>query len=79
METCCNSSPRQVSFEPRTCAHRAATRQREIAVWNALPAVRHHRIFEINDERLAIPGPRLPDGIRLFASLLHPDAMHQAQ
>ena len=59
----------------------AATRQREIAVWNALssvPAVRHHRIFEINDERLAIPGPRLPDGIRLFASLLHPDAMSQA-
>jgi iron complex transport system substrate-binding protein len=59
----------------------AATRQREAAVWNpltALPAVRNHRIFEINDERLAVPGPRLPDGVRLFASLLHPDAVHQA-
>jgi iron complex transport system substrate-binding protein len=59
----------------------AATRQREVAVWNALPAlpaVRNHRIFEINDERLAVPGPRLPDGIRLFASLLHPGAVHQA-
>ncbi len=51
------------------------------ALWNALPAVpavRNHRIFEINDERLAVPGPRLPDGIRLFASLLHPDAVPQA-
>jgi iron complex transport system substrate-binding protein len=59
----------------------AATRQREAAVWNALPAlpaVRNHRIFEINDERLAIPGPRLPNGVRLFAALLHPDAVHQA-
>jgi iron complex transport system substrate-binding protein len=58
-----------------------ATRQREAAVWNsltALPAVRSRRIFEINDERLAVPGPRLPDGVRLFASLLHPDAVHQA-
>jgi iron complex transport system substrate-binding protein len=57
----------------------AVTRQREIAVWGALPAlpaVRKHRIFEVNDERLAIPGPRLPDGIRLFASLLHPTAVH---
>jgi iron complex transport system substrate-binding protein len=57
----------------------AVTRQREIAVWDvlpALPAVRNHQIFEVNDERLAIPGPRLPDGIRLFASLLHPNAVH---
>ncbi len=59
----------------------AATRQREVAVWNALPAVpavHNHRIFEINDERLAVPGPRLPNGIRLFASLLHPDALPRA-
>lgn len=56
----------------------ARTREREVAVWDALsalPAVRTHRIFEITDERLAIPGPRLPDGVHLLASLLHPDAM----
>src|SRR2546428_284470 len=52
----------------------ATASRREIAVWNTLPglpAVRNHRILEINDERLTIPGPRLPDGARLFASLLH--------
>ncbi|MBI3490862.1 MAG: ABC transporter substrate-binding protein [Acidobacteria bacterium] len=50
------------------------TRASEIALWNALPvlpAVRSHRVFEITDDRLAIPGPRLPDGIRALASALH--------
>jgi cobalamin transport system substrate-binding protein len=47
----------------------------EAALWNrlaALPAVRAHRVVEIADDRLAIPGPRLPDGVRLLSSALHP-------
>jgi len=50
-------------------------RESERAAWNALsalPAVKAHRIIEITDDRLAIPGPRLPAGIRLLAAALHP-------
>lgn len=53
------------------------SREAEIAVWNrlaSLPAVRRHRVVEITDNRLAVPGPRLPQGIRILAETLHPDA-----
>jgi len=56
------------------------TRQVEIAAWNSLssvPAVRLHRIVEIADDRLAIPGPRLPQGLRTFAEALHPALLQQ--
>ncbi len=50
--------------------------RRERDLWNrlgALPAVRTNRVFEMTDERLVVPGPRLPQGIRLLAKLLHPN------
>ena len=48
---------------------------RELAVWKALPslpAVRNGRIYILADDRLSIPGPRVADGIRLLARVLHP-------
>jgi iron complex transport system substrate-binding protein len=51
-----------------------ARHEREL--WNrlpAVPAVRTNRVYEISDERPVVPGPRLPQGIRLLAKLLHPN------
>jgi iron complex transport system substrate-binding protein len=52
-------------------------RQKEIAVWQALPAVpavRTGRIAIINDPRTMIPGPRVADATELIARALHPEA-----
>jgi iron complex transport system substrate-binding protein len=48
---------------------------RELAVWKtlpALPAVRTGRVHIVADDRLSIPGPRVAEGIRLLARVLHP-------
>jgi len=48
---------------------------RERAVWKALPslpAVRSGRIYLLQDERLAIPGPRVAEAVKLLADILHP-------
>ena len=50
---------------------------RELAVWKtlpALPAVRTGRVHIVADDRLSIPGPRVAEGIRLLARVLHPAA-----
>jgi iron complex transport system substrate-binding protein len=50
---------------------------RELAVWKTLPgvpAVRTGRIHILADDRLSIPGPRVAEGIRLLARVLHPSA-----
>jgi len=47
---------------------------RERGVWNALPslpAVRSGRIYVLQDERLAIPGPRVAEAVKLLADVLH--------
>jgi iron complex transport system substrate-binding protein len=47
---------------------------RERDVWRALPAlpaVRTGRIHVLADDRLSIPGPRVAEGVRLLASVLH--------
>jgi iron complex transport system substrate-binding protein len=49
---------------------------RERAVWNALPslpAVKYNRVYILSDDRLASPGPRVAEGVRLLARTLHPD------
>lgn len=49
---------------------------RERAVWNALPslpAVKSNRVYILSDDRLASPGPRVAEGVRLLARTLHPD------
>lgn len=48
---------------------------REIALWSALPAVtavRAKRTYLLANEVLMVPGPRVADGIRLMAAVLHP-------
>jgi len=48
---------------------------RERDVWKALPslpAVRSGRIYLLQDERLAIPGPRVAEAVKLLADVLHP-------
>lgn len=48
---------------------------RELAVWKtlpALPAVRTGRVHIVADDRLSIPGPRVAEGVRLLARVLHP-------
>jgi ABC-type Fe3+-hydroxamate transport system substrate-binding protein len=48
---------------------------RELTVWKTLPglpAVRTGRVHILADDRLSVPGPRVTDGIRLLARVLHP-------
>ena len=54
---------------------------RERDVWKALPsvpAVRTGRIHLLQDERLAIPGPRVAEAVKLLADLLHPNRPAQS-
>jgi iron complex transport system substrate-binding protein len=51
--------------------------QAELNVWNAvasIPAVRHHRVLFLFDDRIVIPGPRVVEGTVAMARALHPDA-----
>ena len=41
------------------------------------PAVRDGRVYKINDDHLARPGPRAVDGLEEMARALHPDAFKQ--
>ena len=41
------------------------------------PAVRANRVYKINDDHLARPGPRSVDGLEEMARALHPDAFKQ--
>jgi cobalamin transport system substrate-binding protein len=46
----------------------------ERRAWNTLasvPAVRAGRIYELVDDRLSIPGPRVADAVRMLAAALH--------
>jgi iron complex transport system substrate-binding protein len=48
---------------------------REREVWRglpSLPAVRSGRVHVLADDRLSIPGPRVAEGVRVLASVLHP-------
>ena len=41
------------------------------------PAARDGRVYKINDDHLARPGPRVVDGIETMARALHPEAFSQ--
>jgi iron complex transport system substrate-binding protein len=41
------------------------------------PAARAGRVYKINDDHLARPGPRAVDGLEAMAHALHPDAFKQ--
>jgi len=47
---------------------------REREVWRglpSLPAVRSGRVYVLADDRLSVPGPRVAEGVRVLASVLH--------
>lgn len=44
---------------------------------SSLPAVKHGRIFILNDEYLLIPGPRLVKTLEKFKTILHPQLAHE--
>jgi iron complex transport system substrate-binding protein len=47
---------------------------REREVWRglpSLPAVRSNRVRVLADDRLSIPGPRVAEGVKLLAAVLH--------
>lgn len=49
---------------------------RERRVWNALPAVpavADDRVYILADDRIAVPGPRVAQAVRLLAETLHPE------
>jgi iron complex transport system substrate-binding protein len=51
--------------------------KKQLAMWNALPAVpavRRGRVFMITDQRTVVPGPRVAEGTELIARALHPEA-----
>ena len=67
----------QVILELRSGNLPLELRQKEIAVWQALPsvpAVRTGRIAIITDPRTVVPGPRVAEGTELIARTLHPEA-----
>lgn len=41
--------------------------------WNALSALKNGKIFTIDDDLVARPGPRLVDGLELLAQYIHPE------
>jgi iron complex transport system substrate-binding protein len=58
-------------------AFAAGDREAEARVWTALgsvPAVRDGRVSFLFDDRIVIPGPRIVEGTRELARVLHPDA-----
>ena len=55
---------------------------RERDVWKALaslPAVRSGRIYVLQDERLAIPGPRVAEAVKLLADLIQQKRQPQSR
>ncbi|HZR23527.1 MAG TPA: helical backbone metal receptor [Vicinamibacterales bacterium] len=55
-------------------AMNAGDAAREIRAWDALPsvpAVRTHRIYILSGDQFVVPGPRVVDATRQFASVLH--------
>jgi iron complex transport system substrate-binding protein len=53
---------------------------KEQNVWNtlsALPAVKSKRVHLLADDRLWAPGPRIAEGVRRLAEILHPEAFRR--
>ena len=40
-------------------------------VWGKLKVVKNNRIFVIDDSLVNRPGPRLADGVRVLAEIIH--------
>jgi len=53
--------------------HHELPRLASQAWWRALPAVQHRRVYVVNGPAyFNCPGPRLIDGVEIFANLFHP-------
>jgi iron complex transport system substrate-binding protein len=67
----------EVILELRSGAMTTGQREREAAVWQALPgvpAVRAGRLAIVTDPRTVVPGPRVAEGTELIARAIHPEA-----
>ncbi len=67
----------EVILELRANPLEAATRAKEIGVWNALssvPAVRTSRVYFLDQQKTVVPGPRIAEAVELIARTLHPEA-----
>jgi len=56
-------------------------RDAELRTWSVLgsvPAVSHHRVLFLFDDRIVIPGPRVVEGTETLARALHPAAFKAA-
>jgi iron complex transport system substrate-binding protein len=56
---------------------RAYSPARELEVWNTLssvPAVRNRRLHLLAGDEFVVPGPRIVNAARRFATTLHPEA-----
>jgi iron complex transport system substrate-binding protein len=66
----------EVILELRGDPVSADVRTREIAVWQALPAVpavQRHRVYLIDQQATVVPGPRVGEAVELIAHVLHPN------
>ncbi|HSC29949.1 MAG TPA: helical backbone metal receptor [Vicinamibacterales bacterium] len=67
----------EVILEIRGGEMSPAQQRHELDVWRSLPAVpavRTGRLTMFNDPRTVVPGPRVAEGTRLIAAVLHPEA-----
>jgi iron complex transport system substrate-binding protein len=48
------------------------------ANWGGIAAVKSHQVYRINSDIMQRPGPRIVEGIRCLAQVLHPDKFTEA-
>ncbi|HUQ91247.1 MAG TPA: helical backbone metal receptor [Bryobacteraceae bacterium] len=53
-------------------AHKKATLQLWKTRFPLLRAVKENQVYPIADDRFVVPGPRMAEAVRLFATMLHP-------
>lgn len=46
--------------------------------WTTLSAVQHGQLFQVDSDILNRPGPRILEGLRQLAKILHPEISHEA-
>lgn len=44
--------------------------------WSSISAVIHHHIYPFDDDLVSRPGPRIVDGLKTLARLIHPELFH---
>jgi iron complex transport system substrate-binding protein len=47
--------------------------------WTHIPAVRNHRIHQVNSDIFDRPSPRMVDGLEILARILHPECFEKSE